>query len=93
MVYSLHVLNVVTDNLMKREEIPAVLDSLKPAINAITDPNAKIIINTLLKIITVLQLEIVELKEKLNTNSKNSSKPPSSEPFKKKAQAKKEKQT
>ncbi|MDP4157363.1 MAG: IS66 family transposase [Bacillota bacterium] len=79
----------MTYNLMKCEEIPAILDSLKPVIDSIIDPNVKIIINTLLKIITVLQTENEELKEKLNTNSKNSSKPPSSESFKKKPKQKK----
>ena len=68
---------------MKKEEIQIILDGLKPAIDAITDPSIKIIINTLLTIINLQQKEIEALKEKLNTNSKNSSKPPSSEPFKK----------
>jgi transposase len=79
----------MVDKLMKSEEIPALLDSLKPAIEAITDPNAKIIINTLIAIINAQQKEIEILKEKLNTNSRNSSKPPSSEPFKKTAKIKK----
>jgi transposase len=74
---------------VKSEEIPALLDSLKPAIEAITDPNAKVIINTLLAVINAQQKEIEILKEKLNTNSRNSSKPPSSEPFKKKTKKKK----
>jgi transposase len=79
----------MADKSMKSEEIAALLDNLKPAIEAITDPNAKVIINTLLAIINAQQKEIELLKEKLNTNSRNSSKPPSSEPFKKMAKKKK----
>lgn len=67
---------------MKSEDIPGLLDSLKPAIEAITDPNAKAIINTLIAIINFQQKEIENLKEKLNINSDNSSKPPSTTPFK-----------
>lgn len=76
---------------MKAEERQALLDSLKPAIDAITDPNIKFIINALMSIIHSQQKEIEELKEKLGTNSKNSSKPSSTEPFKKKPKKKKNK--
>ena len=88
---------------MKREEITKILDSLKPAIESITDGNVQAIINALIAIINEQQIiidtqqnaleaqkkEIEELKEKLNTNSKNSSKSPSSERFKKKKTKKK----
>lgn len=74
---------------MKREEIVNVIESLKPAIEAISDNNIKTIINALFAIIDAQQntieaqlKEIEELKEKLNTNSDNSSKPPSTELFK-----------
>ena len=73
---------------MKQEEISNVIENLKPAIEAITDNNIKIIIDTLLtiiveqqKIIEAQKQEIETLKEKLNTNSDNSSKPPSTNPF------------
>jgi transposase len=76
-------------NLMKQEEISHVIENLKPAIEAIADNNIKIIIDTLLtiigeqqKIIETQKQEIEALKEKLNTNSDNSSKPPSTNPFK-----------
>jgi transposase len=88
---------------VKREEITKILDSLKPAIESITDGNVQAIINALIAIINEQQIiidtqqnaleaqkkEIEELKEKLNTNSKNSSKSPSSERFKKKKTKKK----
>jgi UTP-glucose-1-phosphate uridylyltransferase len=68
---------------VKSEEITKVLESLNPAIEAITDQSVKAILNTLLilineqqKIIEEQKKEIDELKEKLNTNSNNSSKPP-----------------
>jgi hypothetical protein len=74
---------------MKQEEISNVIENLKPAIEAITDNNIKVIIDTLLtiiveqqKIIETQKQEIEALKEKLNTNSDNSSKPPSTSPFK-----------
>jgi transposase len=74
---------------MKHEEISNVIENLKPAIEAITDPNIKTIIDALLtiineqqKIIETQKKEIEELKEKLNTNSGNSSKPPSTNHFK-----------
>src|ERR1700730_6709554 len=73
---------------MKQEKISNVIENLKPAIEAITDTNIKVIIDTLLtiigeqqKIIEAQKQEIESLKEKLNTNSDNSSKPPSSNPF------------
>jgi len=78
----LHVSNGMVDKSVKSEDIPGLLNSLKPAIEAITDPNAKAIINTLIVIINFQQKEIESLKEKLNTNSGNSSKPPSTTPFK-----------
>ncbi len=74
---------------MKHEEISNVIENLKPAIAAITDPNIKTIIDALLsiineqqKIIEAQKKEIEELKEKLNTNSGNSSQPPSTHYFK-----------
>jgi transposase len=74
---------------MKQEEISKVIENLKPAIEAITDTNIKVIIDTLLciiveqqKIIETQKQEIEALKEKLNTNPDNSSKPPSTNPFK-----------
>ncbi|HEY8689358.1 MAG TPA: IS66 family transposase [Chitinophagaceae bacterium] len=74
---------------MKREDITNVLTNLKPAIEAITDNNVKIIINALITIINEQQkvieeqrIEIEDLKEKLNINSDNSSNPPSTTPFK-----------
>ena len=77
-------------NSVNREEITKTLESLKPAIELITDSNARTIITILLRIIEAQQRtieaqqkEIDELKEKLNTNSKNSSKPPSTDGFKK----------
>lgn len=76
---------------MKSEDIEKMLDTLKPAIESITDPNAKLIISSLLAIIHAQQKIIEELKEKLNTNSKNSSNPPSMERFKKKKLKKKAK--
>ena len=83
---------------VKSEDIPVLLDSLKPAIEAITDSNAKTIINTLITIINVQQKiiesqqkEIEDLKEKLNINSDNSSKPPSTMPFQPKKKKKKSK--
>ena len=69
---------------MKHDGISNVIENLKPAIEAITDNNIKSIIDALLviiseqqKIIETQRKEIAELKEKLNTNSGNSSKPPS----------------
>ncbi len=95
---------------MGRQEITSTLDSLKPAIDSVTDDNVKMIIKALLSIIysqqevieaqqktieqqqhTIetqhllikeLRKEIQDLKEKLNTNSSNSSKPPSGDLFK-----------
>jgi len=67
---------------VKPEEIKKILESLNPAIEAITDSGVKTIINTLLAIITAQQKEIEALKEKLNTNSDNSSMPPSGDRFK-----------
>jgi transposase len=81
---------------MKREEISNVIENIKPAMEAIADNNVKMIIDTLLaiigeqqktieaqqKIIETQNQEIEALKEKLNTNSDNSSKPPSANPFK-----------
>jgi hypothetical protein len=73
---------------MKHDEISNVIENLKPAIEAITDNNIKVIIDALLtiiseqqKIIEMQRKEIEDLKEKLNTNSDNSSKPPSTNPF------------
>ena len=72
------------------------MDFTKPAPKARTLEEAQEIINALwkfcgelLKRIDNQQKEIDELKEKLNTNSMNSSKPPSSESFKKKPKKKK----
>ena len=95
----------MVDKSVKSEDISTLLDSLKPAIEAITDPNAKTIINTLIIIINVQQKiiesqqkeietqrkEIENLKEKLNINSDNSSKPPSIMPFQPKNKIKKSK--
>ena len=74
---------------MNQEEITKTIDGLKPAIAAVTDPNARAIIEVLLqiieaqnKIIAAQQKEIDSLKEKLNTNSSNSSNPPSTNRFK-----------
>lgn len=74
---------------MNQEEIAKTIDGLKPAIAAVTDPNARAIIEVLIqcieaqnKIIVAQQKQIVELQEKLNTNSSNSSKPPSTNRFK-----------
>lgn len=74
---------------MKQEEISNVIENLKPAIEAIPDNNIKIVIDTLLtiigeqqEIIKAQKKEIEALKEKLNTNSDNSSKPPSTNLFK-----------
>lgn len=81
---------------MNREDITNLLTNLKPAIEAITDNNVKVIIHTLITIINEQQKiietqkntikeqrkTIEDLKEKLNTNSNNSSKPPSSDKFK-----------
>jgi transposase len=74
---------------MKHDVISNVIENLKPAIEAITDNNIKAIIDSLLTIISEQQKtietqrkEIEELKEKLNTNSGNSSKPPSTNHFK-----------
>jgi transposase len=88
---------------VKREDISNILTNLNPAIEAIADDNVKTIINALItiiheqqkvivdqqKIICSQQKEIEELKEKLNTNSDNSSKPPSTEHFKSKKKKKK----
>ena len=57
-------------------------DFTKPAPQAQTLEEAQQIINTLWTIVIELQAEIADLKEKLNTNSQNSSKSPSSDPFK-----------
>ena len=63
---------------VNREDITNVLTNLKPAIEAITDNNIKIIINALITIINEQQkvieeqrIEIEDLKEKLNKNSDN----------------------
>ena len=66
---------------MKQEERTKILEALAPAIESITDNNIKVIISALLEIISSQQKEIDELKEKLNTNSNNSSKPPSTNLF------------
>ena len=75
---------------MKQEDIKNMLESLSPAIEAIADPNIKMIISQLLFIISEQQKIIKEqrqtietLEEKLKTNSKNSSTPPSADGFKK----------
>jgi transposase len=82
---------------VKSEEITKVIDSLSPAIEAITDNSVKAILNTLItlineqqkiiiaqqKTIADQQKEIEKLKEKLNNNSNNSSSPPSVDKFKK----------
>lgn len=95
---------------MDRKEVSTILDNLKPAIDAVTDDNVKMIIKALISIIhgqqevieaqqkTIEQQqktietqqvlikerhkEIQDLKEKLGTNSSNSSKPPSGDLFK-----------
>ncbi len=86
--YTDHIFDGTVDKSVKNEDISVLLDGLKPAIEAITDPNAKTIINTLITIINVQQKqietqrkEIENLKEKLNINSDNSSKPPSTMGF------------
>lgn len=89
MLKSFHVSNGMIEDQMKQEQILNVIEDLKPAIEAITDNNIKTIINALLAIINeqqktieIQKKEIESLKEKLNTNSDNSSKPPSSNLFK-----------
>ena len=74
---------------MERETINKTIESIQLSIELITDPNIKVIINTLMTIINDQQniieaqrKEIEELKEKINTNPDNSSKPPSTNSFK-----------
>lgn len=73
---------------MKPDDIKKTLETLAPAIDAIADPNVKVIINQLLLIIAGQQQiieeqkqKIEELEEKLKTNSNNSSTPPSADNF------------
>lgn len=74
---------------MKQEQITKILEDINPAISSIDDKNIKAIFITLIAIIHEQQKtieaqrkEIQELKEKLNANSNNSSKPPSTDMFK-----------
>jgi transposase len=60
------------------------LDFSKPAPQAQTLEEAQQIINALWAIVVELQAKVAALEEKLNTNSKNSSKPPSTDGFKSK---------
>jgi uncharacterized coiled-coil protein SlyX len=64
------------------------LDFSKPAPQAQTLEEAQQIINALWAIIVELQAKVADLEEKLNTNSKNSSKSPSSDLFKTKKKQK-----
>lgn len=74
---------------MKLEDIDKILEGLNPAVEAIADPSSREIISILIDIIHLfknenqkLKDEIQDLKEKLNTNSSNSSKAPSSDLYK-----------
>jgi uncharacterized coiled-coil protein SlyX len=58
------------------------LDFSKPAPQAQTLEETQQIINALWAIVAELQAKVADLEEKLNTNSKNSSKPPSIDSFK-----------
>ena len=90
---------------VKSDDITNLLEGLSPAIEAIIDPNIKLIINQLMVVIKALRQENEELreenvflrqeneglKEKLKTNSKNSSAPPSSDGFRKEKRTKQKK--
>lgn len=83
---------------MTPEDIQKLLETLTPAIEGITDPTIKVVIHQLLHIITEQQKIIVEqhqkieeLEEKLKTNSKNSSTPPSADGFKREKKKKQKK--
>ena len=67
---------------MDQEKIAKTIEGLKPAISAVTDPNARAIIEVLIQCIEAQQKQITELQEKLNINSSNSSNPPSTNRFK-----------
>ncbi len=81
---------------MAQEETIKILDVLNPAIESIADSDIKSILNTLVSLIHQQQKiiekqnktiaeqrkKIEKLEDKLNTNSDNSSKPPSTDPFK-----------
>ena len=82
---------------MEHEDIKSRLERLSPALKKISDPNVQEVIHQLLLIIAAQQKiiegqqqviegqreKIGKLEEKLKTNSKNSSTPPSADGFKK----------
>ncbi|HBG33917.1 MAG TPA: IS66 family transposase [Holosporales bacterium] len=80
---------------MTPTDTKSILEKLGPSLEAIADPNVRLIITQIIEAqrqeIALLKQKIEELEEKLKTNSKNSSKPPSSDGFKKEEPKKKKK--